>query len=216
MNCPRCGRENPPDRTECRLCGTALDTAGATGVTELGTRTHREAEAAIGIASEAEDPTQLSPTARSAGSTTGSSSTGDSTLGTLFGNRYEIVSILGQGGMGRVYKARDRELDRLIALKTIRLDTVEGPEEVARFKQELLLASKVTHKNVVRIFDLGEAEGIKFFTMEYIEGESLKAAIRRRGRLPVGEARRSRARSWASSRRPTRKESCTGTSSPRT
>ena len=89
--------------------------------------------------------------------------------------------------MGRVYKARDRELDKLIALKTIRLDTAEGPDALARFKQELLLARKVTHRNVVRIFDLGEAEGIKFFTMEYIEGESLKALIRRQGPLPVSQ-----------------------------
>ena len=119
--------------------------------------------------------------------TPGISSTGELIPGTVLGSRYEIVGILGQGGMGRVYKARDRELDKLIALKTIRLDTAEGPEALARFKQELLLARKVTHKNVVRIFDLGEADGIKFFTMEYLEGESLKALIRRRGALPVSE-----------------------------
>jgi serine/threonine protein kinase len=121
------------------------------------------------------------------GGTSGISSTGELILGTVFANRYEVVGILGQGGMGRVYKARDRELDKLIALKTIRLDTAEGPDALARFKQELVLARKVTHKNVVRIFDLGEAEGIKFFTMEYIEGESLKALIRRQGPLPVSE-----------------------------
>ncbi|MFI4942152.1 MAG: hypothetical protein ACHP85_02745, partial [Burkholderiales bacterium] len=117
----------------------------------------------------------LAATSPSAGGvsagTSGVSSTGELILGTVFANRYEVVGILGQGGMGRVYKARDRELDKLIALKTIRLDTAEGPDALARFKQELVLARKVTHKNVVRIFDLGEAEGIKFFTMEYIEGE---------------------------------------------
>jgi tetratricopeptide (TPR) repeat protein/predicted Ser/Thr protein kinase len=129
----------------------------------------------------------FSPTSPSAGGTSGVSSTGEIPLGTVFAKRYEIVSILGQGGMGRVYKARDRELDKLIALKTIRLDTAEGPEALARFKQELLLARKVTHKNVVRIFDLGEADGTRFFTMEYIEGDSLKAVIRR-GRIPTAQA----------------------------
>jgi tetratricopeptide (TPR) repeat protein/TolB-like protein len=106
---------------------------------------------------------------------------------TLFGNRYEILELLGEGGMGRVYKARDRELDKVIALKTIRSEKGEDPEIVQRFKQELLLARKITHKNVIRIHDLGEAEGIKFFTMECIEGQSLKQLIRSRGRIPVDE-----------------------------
>jgi tetratricopeptide (TPR) repeat protein len=113
---------------------------------------------------------------------------GELTLKSVFGNRYEILSLIGQGGMGRVYAARDRELDRVIALKTIKADEEAGEEAIQRFKQELLLARKITHKNVVRIHDLGEAEGIKFFTMEFIEGESLKALIRKRGKIPAGEA----------------------------
>jgi len=210
MNCPRCGRESPAGRIECEACGAPLpEPAGQTGVTALrpaaspksatpspaGTGRAGATPTEFSLAGPAEFDTEhptgtfaAAATSPSAGGLSGVSSAGELTLGTLFGNRYEIVSILGQGGMGRVYKARDRELDKLIALKTIRLDTAEGPEALARFKQELLLARKVTHKNVVRIFDLGEAEGIKFFTMEYIEGESLKAAIRRRGRIPVSEA----------------------------
>ena len=133
----------------------------------------------------------LPGTGPSAGGVTGGSSTGELELGAVFGSRYEIISILGQGGMGRVYKARDRELDKLIALKTIRLDTASGPEALQRFKQELLLSRKVTHKNVVRIYDLGEADGARFFTMEYVEGESLKALMRPAplvGPLPVQTA----------------------------
>jgi len=166
MKCPRCGRENAAGRTECEGCRAPLE---------------KPATAGGSLAATSPDAGGIS-----AGSP-GISSTGELIVGTVLGNRYEIVGILGQGGMGRVYKARDRELDKLIALKTIRLDTAEGPEALARFKQELLLARKVTHKNVVRIFDLGEADGIKFFTMEYLEGESLKALIRRRGALPVSE-----------------------------
>jgi len=105
----------------------------------------------------------------------------------LFGNRYEILELLGEGGMGRVYKARDRELDKIIALKAVRSERVDDPEAIQRFKQELLLARKVTHKNVVRIHDLGEAQGTKFFTMELVEGESLKQIVRHRGRLPWTE-----------------------------
>ncbi|HEY6552174.1 MAG TPA: protein kinase, partial [Vicinamibacteria bacterium] len=111
----------------------------------------------------------------------------DVTLGSLFAGRYEVQALIGEGGMGKVYTARDRELDKIIALKTIRSDGGGDPDAVARFKQELLLARKVSHRNVVRIFDLGESEGVKFFTMEYIEGQSLKALIRKRGRVPAAE-----------------------------
>ncbi|MGH9463619.1 MAG: protein kinase domain-containing protein, partial [Vicinamibacteria bacterium] len=92
------------------------------------------------------------------------------------------------GGMGRVYKARDLELDRLIALKTIRSERGSDPETVRRFKQELVLARRITHKNVVRIYDLGEAGGVKFFTMELLEGQSLKKVIQRDGRVAVPQA----------------------------
>ena len=111
----------------------------------------------------------------------------DVALGTLFAGRYEVQALIGEGGMGKVYTARDRELDKIIALKTIRSDGGGDPDAVARFKQELLLARKVSHRNVVRIFDLGESEGVKFFTMEFIEGQSLKALIRKRGRVPAAE-----------------------------
>ena len=205
MNCPRCGRQNAVGRVECASCRAPLEEpANRTAITEHHPRrggtvdassptspTHREAEAETHVHTRLGTGASLAATSPSAGGvsggTSGISSTGELILGTVFANRYEVVGILGQGGMGRVYKARDRELDKLIALKTIRLDTAEGPDALARFKQELVLARKVTHKNVVRIFDLGEAEGIKFFTMEYIEGESLKALIRRQGPLPVSQ-----------------------------
>jgi len=108
--------------------------------------------------------------------------------GILFGGRYEILGVLGQGGMGAVYKARDRELDRLIALKVIRPELATDPGILQRFKQELILARNVTHKNVIRIFDLGEAEGIRFISMEYLEGEDLRTLLRRQGKLSPKEA----------------------------
>jgi tetratricopeptide (TPR) repeat protein len=108
--------------------------------------------------------------------------------GTVLGNRYQIIQILGEGGMGAVYKARDVELDRVIALKVIRPELATSPEILQRFKQELILARQVTDRNVIRIFDLGEADGIKFITMEYVEGESLHQILRRQGKIPVPEA----------------------------
>ncbi len=108
--------------------------------------------------------------------------------GVLFGGRYEILSVLGQGGMGAVYKARDRELDRLIALKVIRPELATDPAILQRFKQELILSRNITHKNVVRIYDLGEAEGVRFISMEYVDGEDLRTLLRRAGKFSPKEA----------------------------
>ena len=97
--------------------------------------------------------------------------------GTVLGQRYEILQILGEGGMGAVYKARDVELNRMVALKVIRPELAGSQAIIDRFKQELLLATQVTHKNVIRIYDLSEAEGMKFITMEFVEGEDLRGLM---------------------------------------
>jgi len=113
---------------------------------------------------------------------------GEQLVGTMLAERYEIIALLGQGGMGAVYKARDTELDRLVAIKLIRPDLASNPEILRRFKQELILAREVTHRNVIRIFDLGQAKGLKFITMEFVEGQDLRALLRERGKLPPEEA----------------------------
>ncbi len=106
----------------------------------------------------------------------------------VLSGRYEILQNLGEGGMGAVYKARDKEVDRLVALKVIRPDLATNPEILQRFKRELVLARQITHKNVVRIYDFGDAEGVKFITMEYVDGEDLKSILRKTGKLPPAEA----------------------------
>ena len=90
--------------------------------------------------------------------------------------------------MGAVYKARDRELDRMIALKVIRPELATDPAILLRFKQELILSRNITHKNVVRIYDLGEAEGIRFISMEYVDGEDLRTLLHRHGKFSPKEA----------------------------
>jgi tetratricopeptide (TPR) repeat protein/TolB-like protein len=107
------------------------------------------------------------------------------TRGTLLGTRYEILSVLGEGGMGTVYKAQDRELGRLVALKVIRPEMASRPEILERFKREILLASQVTHRNVLRIHDLGEAGEIRFISMHYVEGGNLKSLLEKEGPLPL-------------------------------
>ena len=108
--------------------------------------------------------------------------------GTVLGERYEIIEMLGLGGMGAVYKAHDRQVERVIALKVIRPDLANRPELLARFKQELLLAREVAHKNVVRIYDLHESDGIRFITMEFVAGRDLHSLLAERGKFPVTEA----------------------------
>ncbi len=108
--------------------------------------------------------------------------------GDVLGGRYEIHKMLGMGGMGAVYKARDMEVERVVGLKVIRPDLAGNPAILARFKQELVLARQVTHKNIIRIYDLNEADGVKFITMEFIEGEDLRTILTRQGKLSPEEA----------------------------
>jgi eukaryotic-like serine/threonine-protein kinase len=107
--------------------------------------------------------------------------------GSLLADRYEILKMLGEGGMGAVYKARDRELDRLVALKVIRPELAGHASILQRFKQELILARKITHRNIIRIFDLGVADGIRFITMEYVDGQDLSSLLQERQRYPPEE-----------------------------
>ena len=118
--------------------------------------------------------------------------TGPLELGREFGKRYHIIKLLGLGGMGAVYQAWDVVLGIVVALKVVRPEVGADPkmaEELdQRFKRELLLAREVTHKNVVRIHDLGEIDGIKYITMTFIDGEDLSSVLKREGKLPVDMA----------------------------
>ena len=101
----------------------------------------------------------------------------------LLAGRYEVLGLLGQGGMGSVYRVRDLELDELCALKMLRRDGPFTPRALERFRREVKLARRVTHVNVARTFDIGEHEGEKFLTMELVEGEPLSALLAREGKL---------------------------------
>ncbi len=118
----------------------------------------------------------------------GSIAPSSSVSGTLVAGRYEILGLLGSGGMGTVYRARDRELDELVALKVLRRELVDTPGILDRFRREAKLARRVTHTNVARVFDIGEHEGEKFLTMELVDGESLAALLAREGALTIARA----------------------------
>ena len=109
-------------------------------------------------------------------------------VGQTLAGRYDLIELLGAGGMGEVYRARDRELDELIALKVIRADLASAPDIVARFRHEVKLARRVTHANVARTFELGQADGVMFCTMQLVDGESLTRRLARERRIAVTEA----------------------------
>ena len=110
------------------------------------------------------------------------------TRGAIFASRYEIIEELGKGGMGRVYRVEDTKLKQEVALKLIKPEVARDKKTIERFRNELKTARMITHKNVCRMFDLGEAEGAHFITMEYVPGEDLKSFIHRSEKLSLGKA----------------------------
>ena len=184
MDCPQCGLANPSDAIACRKCNTPLPVV-------LGGVTSPSAGAFL--------PGKADQTITSGVKTGGSPSVPTSAgkprnpeeslrVGSVLGKRYEILEQLGAGGMGAVYKVHDRELERIVAMKVIRPELAQTADVLNRFKQELIIARKVTHKNVSRIYDLAEADGVKFITMEFIEGRSLSSLLQERGKLEPKQA----------------------------
>jgi serine/threonine protein kinase/Flp pilus assembly protein TadD len=110
------------------------------------------------------------------------------TTGATFAGRYQVIEELGHGGMGRVYKVYDTDIQEKIALKLLRPEIALDKETVERFSNELKLARKIRHKNICGMFDLGKAEGTTFITMEFVPGEDLKKFIRKSGQLGAGRA----------------------------
>jgi hypothetical protein len=108
--------------------------------------------------------------------------------GVIIGGRYRLIAMLGRGGMGEVYRADDLTLDQPVALKFLPAAVGADDGSLARFHNELRVARQVSHKNVCRLYDIGEADGHRFLTMEYIDGEDLASLLRRIGRLPQDKA----------------------------
>ncbi len=108
--------------------------------------------------------------------------------GTILAGRYRMLGLLGKGGMGEVYRADDLRLDQPVALKFLTRSRSADEEWLARFHGEVRLARRVTHPNVNRVYDIGEADGQVFLSMEYVDGENLASLLRRIGRLPIEKA----------------------------
>jgi serine/threonine protein kinase/tetratricopeptide (TPR) repeat protein len=159
MKCPRCQTDNPSSSKYCSECATPLPFPSS-GAADKG--------AFFGPTETLQTPVKELAT------------------GTTFAGRYQVIEELGKGGMGRVYKVLDTKIKEKVALKLIKPEVASDKETIERFSNELKFARKISQRNVCRMFDLGEAEGAHFITMEYVSGEDLKSMIRMTGTLGIG------------------------------
>jgi Protein kinase domain len=172
--CARCSAENPDSTRFCGHCGARLDAQSPASL----------------IATEASNTSRTATAARLSRPPSSSDTSEDGRFvpGTLLGDRYRIVSRLGAGGMGEVYRATDLRLGQAVALKFLPEEMVHDPKALARFHNEIRIARQVAHPNVCRVYDLGEVEGFPYLSMEYVDGEDLHSLLRRIGRLPADKA----------------------------
>ena len=110
------------------------------------------------------------------------------TRGTTFAGRYEIIEVLGKGGMGKVYKVEDKKIKEEVALKLIKPEIASDRKTIERFSNELKLARKIRHKNVCAMYDIGEEEETHYITMEYVPGQDLKGLVKQTGQLSTQTA----------------------------
>src|SRR5262245_51316374 len=182
--------ERAPDERAAFLADACADDSGLLReVEELlrhdGTAGSFMQDNALAVAAQALEPNELSQTAPQLFPGQGG---GRFVTGEMLAGRYRIVSLLGKGGMGEVYKADDLKLKQTVALKFLPAAVALDGRMLARFHNEVRIARRVAHPNVCRVYDIGEAEGRHFLSMEFIDGEDLSALLKKVGRLPGDKA----------------------------
>ncbi len=162
--CTRCSAEMPEDARYCPMCGGPA-IGPSLEVTKLAT-----------------------PEATGASATSSSRSRGRFVAGSVLAERYRVVDLIGAGGMGEVYRAEDLKLGQVVALKFLPAAVERDPLRLDRLLGEVRLARQISHPNVCRVYDIGEAAGRHFLTMEFVDGEDLASLLRRVGHLPKERA----------------------------
>src|SRR5437667_3608930 len=166
MNCPSCHKEIPANAASCSGCGFSFDDATQKLAPESPPRKSQKQSA---TSFDSIDDARFVP-------------------GTMLAERYRIVGLIGRGGMGEVYRADDLKLGQAVALKFLPEHLLSDGAALARFHREVRVARQVSHKNVCRVYDIGEVDGRHFLSMEFIKGEELSSLLRRIGRLPQDKA----------------------------
>ncbi|HMQ02584.1 MAG TPA: serine/threonine-protein kinase [Pyrinomonadaceae bacterium] len=175
-SCPRCFAEFADSAAECPACGLSV---------EYGS----DETAFLPVDPQSDTPTRLeTPSHRNNTPTRTTGGSGRFVSGMVLAGRYRIVGLIGKGGMGEVYKAEDLELEQTVALKFLPEELSRNEELLRRFRGEVRNARQVSHRNVCRVFDIGETKGLYYITMEYIDGDDLSMLLKRIGRLPSDKA----------------------------
>ena len=173
-NCPSCKLPVASDALACSNCGTSLD--------DTSLPTEAMPPAGKREASRLNSPNQQSMHFLN------SADGARFAPGTMLTERYRIVTLLGRGGMGEVYKAEDLKLKQIVALKFLPDAVATDSVALARFHNEVRITRQISHPNVCRVYDIGEVDGRHFLSMEFIDGEDLSSLLRRIGRLPGDKA----------------------------
>jgi len=183
MRCPTCTSEIAVEGESCPSCGSSLDDAYA--------ETHILPEDSKPRSGRSSGPGRkiAAHTRTHSAHTTGDALDNSRFVaGTILNERYRVVGLLGRGGMGEVYRAEDLTLGQPVALKFLPEALSADGAALARFHREVRVARQISHRNVCRVYDIGEAEGQQFLSMEYVRGEELSSALKRFGRLPQDKA----------------------------
>ena len=190
VNCPSCSKQLPNGSVVCPTCGIAI-----TEIDDAATQRFDSRQTPTNQPGSQHHAGAQSQRRSEQGSQRGSHSHSFDSLdnarfipGTILVDRYRIVGLLGKGGMGEVYRADDLKLAQPVALKFLPDHLLTDGAALARFHREVRVARQVTHKNVCRVYDIGETDGRQFLSMEFIKGEELSSLLRRVGRLPVDKS----------------------------
>jgi len=196
MHCIFCSSEISDASRYCPACGTALDSTSDATLVDDQPPGEGETIAPPTTPGRAPSHPPISPRRPSrppSNSATFLSSSdpiggGRFTPGQIIAERYRVVALAGRGGMGEVYRAEDLKLSQIVAIKFLPASLSQDAGALARFHSEVRIARQVSHPNVCRVFDIGDADGVPFLTMEYVDGEDLASLIRRIGRLSADKA----------------------------
>src|ERR1044072_4567321 len=183
MKCPTCTSEIAAEGESCPSCGAPLDGPYAeTRILPTDSKPHSDRSS--GPARK----TPLHTRTNSVHTTSDALDHSRFVAGTILNERYRIIGLLGRGGMGEVYRAEDPTLGQPVALKFLPEALSTEGAALARFHREVRVARQISHRNVCRVYDIGEAEGQQFLSMEYVRGEELSSVLKRFGRLPADKA----------------------------